>query len=128
MRRVSGAINPGRGHAARRSTPAGKSSSARLCAPVKQMQPLIWLTAKNTTSCSVDVRPDAWRNSPWPCREVLSKAGALTILACRLGMKPTCCQPIDVSPYFAVVKPALAQGFDFHTLNGNKDQPPVEVT
>ncbi|QCB47096.1 YiiX/YebB-like N1pC/P60 family cysteine hydrolase [Hydrogenophaga sp. PAMC20947] len=33
----------------------------------------------------------------------------------------------DVSPYFAVIKPALDQDFDFHTLNWNRDQPPIEA-
>lgn len=32
----------------------------------------------------------------------------------------------DVSPYFAVVKPTLAQGFNFHTLNWDSTPRPLE--
>ncbi len=34
----------------------------------------------------------------------------------------------DVSPYFAVIKPTLAQGFNFHTLNWDSAPRPLEAT
>jgi hypothetical protein len=30
----------------------------------------------------------------------------------------------DISPYFAVVKPTIAMGFDFHEFDWTRDPPP----